>query len=246
MQLTVDSLIHTFRGNPPRPAVGGVSFTVPDGQFTAIVGPSGCGKSTLLRLAAGLLRPTGGTIDLGGLTPAEAVAARRIAWMSQFPALLPWRTARANVALAERLLAPVSTRLSPEDALERVGLADSAGAYPFMLSGGMQQRLALARTLALPADLWLMDEPFAALDELTRERLTLELIELWQPYRPTVLWVTHHLTEALRLADRVIVLSPRPARLVADLPNPLPRPRDDSDPAFIALLKRLRKELLDG
>jgi NitT/TauT family transport system ATP-binding protein len=112
-----------------------------------------------------------------------------------------------------------------------------------MLSGGMQQRLALARTLALPASLWLMDEPFAALDEMTRERLAAELLELWQPLRPTVLWVTHNLHEALRLADRVLVLSTHPARLAADLPVNLPRPRDDTSPAFAEHLKALRQAL---
>lgn len=243
MEIQVESLSHTFPGRPPRPALNDVSFSAPAGQFVAVVGPSGCGKSTLLRLVAGLLRPSRGSICLDGLSPAQAAAGRRVAWMAQSPALMPWRTARSNVALAARLLAPAQPRLSPDEALRRVGLADAAGVYPFMLSGGMQQRLALARTLSLPADLWLMDEPFAALDELTRERLTAELLELWRPFRPTVLWVTHNLVEALRLADRVLVLSPRPARLVADLPVDLPHPRDDSDPAFLALLKRLRLTL---
>ena len=166
--------------------------------------------------------------------------------MAQSPALMPWLTARANVALAARFLPPGQARLTPEDALLRVGLSDSAHAFPFMLSGGMQQRLALARTLTLPAGLWLMDEPFAALDELTRERLTGELLDLWQPLRPTVLWVTHNLSEALRLADRVLVFSPRPARLIADLPVHLPRPRDEISPEFITLLKQMRKALSDG
>jgi NitT/TauT family transport system ATP-binding protein len=243
MDILIDSLTHTF---PNRPALDDISLRVPAGQFVAIVGPSGCGKSTLLRLCANLLRPTAGKILLGGLTPAGAVSARRIAWMAQSPALLPWRTARANVALAGHFLPPDSARLSAAEALALVGLSDSAAAYPFMLSGGMQQRVALARTLTMPAGLWLMDEPFAALDELTRERLTTELLDLWQPYRPTVLWVTHNLTEALRLADRVLVLSDRPAHLTADISVSLPRPRDDSAPDFLALLKTLRKVLANG
>lgn len=254
MDVAADALSHAFPGQRQRgravvelrPALDDLTFRVPGGQFAALVGPSGCGKSTLLRLAANLLQPKSGSIRLGGLSPAQAAAERRIAWMAQSPALLPWRTARANVALAARLLPPGSARLAPDEALERVGLADSAGAYPFMLSGGMQQRLALARTLSLPADLWLMDEPFAALDELTRERLTGELLHLWQPLRPTVLWVTHNLSEALRLSDRVLVLSPRPAHLSADIPVDLPRPRDDSSPEFLRLLKQLRKALEDG
>lgn len=246
MNIQIQSLTHTFPGRPPRPALEELNFSVPAGQFVAIVGPSGCGKSTLLRLVADLLQPTRGTIRLDELSPGQAVAARRIAWMAQAPALLPWLTARQNVALAGQFLPSGSARLSPEDALARVGLSDSARAYPFMLSGGMQQRLALARTLSLPADLWLMDEPFAALDELNRERLTAELVELWKPYRATVLWITHNLAEALRLADRVLVLSAGPARLAADLPIDLPRPRDETSPEFIRLLKQLRKTLEHG
>ena len=243
MNVSVEALSHVFPGRPPRPAIDEISFHVPSGQFLAIVGPSGCGKSTMLRLAANLLRPSSGRIHLDGLTPAEAIAKRQIAWMSQSPALLPWLTARANVAMAGRFLPQGAARFSPEEALEKVGLADSARAYPFMLSGGMQQRLALARTLTLPARLWLMDEPFAALDEITRERLSAELLALWQPLRPTVLWVTHNLHEAVRLADRVLVLSPRPARVLADLPIRLPRPRDDASREFIEMVRQLRAVL---
>ncbi len=244
MHLEIEHLSHTFAGRPPRAALAELSFSVPSGQFTAVIGPSGCGKSTLLRLAAGLLPVQAGSLLLGGQTPAQAGAQRRVAWMAQSPALLPWRTVRDNVLLALRFLpAGHAARLSADEALARVGLSDSANAYPFMLSGGMQQRLALARTLMLDAGLWLMDEPFAALDELTRERLTHELLDLWQAQRPTVLWVTHHIQEALRLADRVVVLSPRPARLLLDLPVELPRPRPESSPAFQALLGRLRAAL---
>lgn len=245
MNLTVRSLIHTFQGKPPRPALQNINFEVPSGQFVAIVGPSGCGKSTLLRIIADLIRPTGGEIVLDGRTPAQAIADRRIAWMSQAPALMPWLNAQSNIAMAAHFLAEGQARLSPAEALSRVGLVDSAKAYPFMLSGGMQQRLALARTLVLPADLWLMDEPFASLDELTRERLTGELLELWRAFQPTVLWVTHHLAEALRLADRVLVFSPHPARITADLPVRLPRPRNELSVDFVQALSALRKALAD-
>lgn len=245
MDLRIDHLSHTFPGKPPRLAIDNLTLRVPNGQFVALVGPSGCGKSTLLRLIAHLLSPTQGTIMLGGLTPAEAVAERRIAWMAQSPALLPWLTVYGNAAMAERL-APAGASagsLTPDEALRRVRLSDVAGSYPFMLSGGMQQRLALARTLTLPAKLWLMDEPFAALDELTRERLAGELLELWRPLRPTVLWVTHNLHEAVRLADRVLVLTPRPACIAADIAVNLPHPRDDGDPEFIDVLRRVRGAL---
>lgn len=246
MELLVQSLTHAFSGLARREVIRELNFGVPAGQFTAVVGPSGCGKSTLLRILAGLVQPVSGHVLLDGLTPEQATAAQRIAWMAQSPALLPWLTASQNVALAGRILPPEKVRLTAPDALARVGLGDSANAYPFMLSGGMQQRLALARTISLPADLWLMDEPFAAVDELTRERLTGELLGLWQPLGTTVIWVTHHLAEALRLADRVLVLSPRPASLVADIRVDIPHPRDEADPRFISLLKTLRKALEHG
>ena len=242
MHLHVRSLHHIYPGRPPRPALDEISFVVPSGQFVAVIGPSGCGKSTLLRLVANLL-PADGQVMLDGGPPAQAVAARRIAWLSQSPALLPWLSVYANVALARRFSRSNSASLTPEEALRRVGLSEAAAAYPFMLSGGMQQRLSLARALVQSADLWLMDEPFAALDELTRERLAAELFDLWRAGRPTVLWVTHHIHEALRLADRVLVFSAAPGRLLADLPVTLPRPRRESSPAFQALLAGLRARL---
>ncbi|MEN4042223.1 MAG: ATP-binding cassette domain-containing protein [Anaerolineaceae bacterium] len=247
MQVSIQSLQHTFPGNPPRHALQDVSVEIPAGSFVAIVGPSGCGKSTLLRLVAGLIMPRAGRISFGNQSIEDLAVARKIAWMAQSPALLPWLTARANVALAQRLHHNgYPLRLSPDEALQRVGLGDAADSYPFMLSGGMQQRLALARTLTLEAELWLMDEPFAALDELTRERLTHELAAIWEPLRPTVLWVTHNIYEALRLADRVLVFSRPPGRLIADLPVRLPRRqgrRAESAAAFQGLLVELRTAL---
>jgi len=244
MQVSIRSLSHTYPGRQPRQALAELSLEIPSGQFVAIVGPSGCGKSTLLRLAAGLLTPTSGHVFLDGEPPRQASRARRTAWMAQSPALLPWLTGKANAALALRFhRTDAPPRLTAEKALRMVGLADAAGTYPFALSGGMQQRLALARTLLLDADLWLMDEPFAALDELTREQLAAELLELWRPLRPSVMWVTHNIHEALRLADRVVVLSPRPARLLADLAVELPHPRRESDPAYQNLLGRVRATL---
>ena len=214
---------------------------VQSGQFVAIIGPSGCGKSTLLRLIANLLQPVSGHITLDGLSPSQAAESRRIAWMAQSPALLPWLTAEANVSLAQRFFPKrVTPLMEPKEALRRVGLEDVLSSYPETLSGGMQQRLALARTLSMDASLWLMDEPFASLDELTRENLTHELSELWQPLRPTVLWVTHNLQEALRLADRILVFSPTPGQLVANVAVELSRPRQESAPEFIELLLRLR------
>lgn len=178
---------------------------------------------------------------LDGSAPAKINAARQVAWMAQSPALLPWLTAFENVALAQRFInGRRGTNIPPDEALRRVGLDGLNDAYPFTLSGGMQQRLALARLLTQSAGVWLMDEPFAALDEITRERLAQELLGLWQPLRPTVLWVTHHIHEALRLADRVLVLSPSPGRLIADIPVDLPRPRSESGPQFQSALFHLR------
>ena len=244
MKITISGLAHTYPGKPPRTALAGVSFEVPSGQFCAILGPSGCGKSTLLRLAAGLLPPTAGAIRLDGEAPAQAAAQRRIAWLAQSPALLPWLTATANAALGQRFgRAGARSPMEPAEALKRVGLAEAGGVYPFQLSGGMQQRLALARLLCQGAEVWLMDEPFAALDALTRDRLAAELLGLWQPLRPTVLWVTHQIHEALRLADRAIVLGAQPGRVVLDVLVDLPRPRREDQPGFQALVRQLRSAL---
>lgn len=244
---------HQFaNGDTPLTALDDVHLTVPPGAFVSIVGPSGCGKSTLLRLAAGLLTPTAGTVLLAGQPPAQLRAQKQIGWMAQRPALLPWRTIRENIALPGQVNRHTGAALSqsaarsPDDLLQLVGLAEFAHAYPHTLSGGMQQRAALARTLATNAALWLMDEPFAALDELTRERLAEELRELWRQFRPTVLWVTHHLAEAVRLSDRIILLSARPGVISGEIPVALPHPRDDTAPVFQAVLRQARAILQAG
>jgi NitT/TauT family transport system ATP-binding protein len=244
MNLAVDSLALTYPGKTPFLALHDLSFTVDSGQFVAIIGPSGCGKSSLLRLIGDLLHPSDGTIRIDGRPPADIRSAHRVAWMAQSPALLPWLTARGNVDLAARLAGRASgSSLDPREALRKVGLGQLNGEYPFSLSGGMQQRLALARLLVQDAGLWLMDEPFSALDEITREALAGELLEIWRPLQPTVLWVTHNIYEALRLADRVLVMSAAPGTLTADVPVNLDRPRRESSPEFQALLARLRQEL---
>ena len=247
MNVEIREVSHAYANHPPQPVLERLETFIPAGQFTAIIGPSGCGKSTLLRLIAALITPTQGQIRVDGKTTQEARAAQRTAWMAQSPALLPWLTARENVLLASRLLAKSGHRqLDPQEALRRVGLAGVDGAYPLTLSGGMQQRLALARLLVQNAGLWLMDEPFAALDEITRENLALELLELWQPAQATVLWVTHNIYEALRLADRVLVFSSAPGRIVADVAINLPRPRTESSPGFQGHLAGLRAALAAG
>ncbi|HDQ34876.1 MAG TPA: ABC transporter ATP-binding protein [Chloroflexi bacterium] len=225
-------------------ALSPLTLEIPSGSFVALIGPSGCGKSTLLRLIADQLRPTSGAVQLDGAPPAQARRSKAIGWMAQSPALLPWATVLDNVRLP-RHLNPAQQRPAPtpEALLEMMELSAFAGAYPHTLSGGMQQRVALARTLAIGAPLWLMDEPFAALDELTRETLTEELLTLWTHFGPTVLWVTHNIPEAARLADRVIVFTARPGRISAIVEVPLPHPRDATAPEVVAVIRELRQHL---
>lgn len=223
-------------------ALQDVNLTVEAGEFVSLVGVSGCGKSTLLRLVAGLLTPSSGTVLLGGRQTAALRAEKRISWMSQHTSLLPWRTVLENVALplqinAQAGVTPAST---PEALLALVGLEEFAGTYPQTLSGGMQQRVALARSLATGASLWLMDEPFAALDELTRTRLSDELLTVWNRFRPTALWVTHNIYEAIRLSSRVVVMTPRPGTIAGEVVVNMPYPRDDTSAAFGDVLKEVR------
>lgn len=225
-------------------ALDDVSLTIAPGEFIALVGPSGCGKSTLLRLLAGLDTPSNGRILLNQQSPDHLRQQKQIGWMAQQPALLPWRTVRENITLPALVNSqPHTTPIPAEHLLEMVGLTAFAHAYPHTLSGGMQQRAALARTLAIGAPLWLMDEPFAALDELTREQLATDLLALWRQFRPTVVWVTHHLREAVALADRLVLLSPRPAQIAQVLSVPLPRPRDDTSVAFQDVVRQARATL---
>lgn len=203
-------------------------LNLPAGDFLSIVGPSGCGKSTFLRLAAGLLRPTAGTVTVGGL---DGMAARRtsqrVAFVFQQPTLLPWRTVESNVRLPLELRG--EWKRSERDRvlalLDLVGLADFSRAYPHELSGGMQMRVSLARALVTRPDLLLLDEPFAALDDITRQRLNEELSALWEQVKFTALFVTHNVGEAVYLSRRVAVMSARPGRVLAihDVPFPFPR-----------------------
>lgn len=198
---------------------------MPDGQVVAILGPNGCGKSTLLRLVAGLLAPDGGAIEIDRI-PVRGPD-RRVGFVFQEPRLLPWRSAIDNVAFPLELAGRPRAERKAEAArlLELVGMADFAGARPHTLSGGMRQRVAIARALAMEPGLLLLDEPFSALDALTRERLGVELLAIWERTATTILLVTHSIAEAIFLADRVIVLSPRPGRVVAEVAVALPRPR---------------------
>lgn len=239
LDIRVSGLSHRYGDTH---ALQNINLRLRPGEFVSLVGVSGCGKSTLMRLIAGLQTPTKGTVWLGEQPPEAARAAKQIGWMAQQAALLPWRTVLENVQLAQNINPQNGKPAAPQpqDLLKMVGLADFADAYPLTLSGGMQQRAALARTLATGAAVWLMDEPFAALDELTRELLAGELLQLWGQFRPTVLWITHNLHEAIRLSDRVVVLTPRPGTIAGELIVPLPRPRDDTSTDFQALLRQAR------
>ena len=209
--------------------LGGVDLDVDRRSIIALVGPNGCGKSTLLRVIAGLLAPAGGTVEVEGrpVTGPDP----RVGLVFQEPRLLPWRSALTNVSfpleVAGEAREPRESRA--RDLLRLVGLAEWAGARPAELSGGMRQRLAIARALALQPSVLLLDEPFSALDALTRERFNVEILRLWERIGSTIVLVTHSIPEAVFLADRVVVLSPRPAGVTAEIPVDLPRPRRLAD-----------------
>lgn len=228
-------------GDPPVPVLEGIELEAEQGSFTAIVGASGSGKSTLLRIIGGLTEPSAGQVTMGGRTPRELREDKVVGWMAQRPALLPWRTVIDNVALAQSINPQPERQVSPPaDLLKMVGLSASSGSYPGQLSGGMQQRVALARTLAIGAPLWLMDEPFSSLDELSRESLAAELLAIWERFRPTVVWVTHHIPEAVTLADRIVLLTPGPGRMAGVLEVDLSRPRDATSIPFQDIVRRAR------
>lgn len=230
-------------------AVATFDVTFDAGATTALVGPSGCGKSTLLRLIAGLEEPSEGEVRIDDLTPARQRSRGAISVAFQDPSLLPWLTVRANVALARKLARQPPDPVLVEDLIGLVGLSGSEETRPAALSGGMRQRAAIARALATRPQILLLDEPFGAVDELTRRQLARDLPPLWQPRGTTTLLVTHSIHEAVTLADRILVLSPRPARIVADIAVPLPRPRgpEMTDSAeFRALVTRTSEALAQG
>ncbi len=223
-------------------AVAPLSLTIEAGQFVALVGPSGCGKSTLLRMVAGLEATSGGHILLDG-RPVTGPGPERV-MLFQSPALYPWLTTLGNVTfvLTKRIADRAAREALARRYLREVGLAAFEAAYPTQLSGGMQQRVALARALAFGPEVLLMDEPFGALDAQTRSLMQELLLRVWQENRATVLFVTHDVDEAIFLADRVLVMSARPGRIIDDLPVPLPRPRSldvQMEADFLALKRRV-------
>ena len=232
-------------------ALDGVSLSVAHGEFVTLLGPSGCGKTTLLRLIGGLTEPTSGEIRIAGRTPAEAQARKELGFVFQEPSLLPWRTVSRNVRLPLEVNRQNGSSSHPEvdDLLRLVGLERYAGYYPNQLSGGMQQRVALARALAVGASLMLMDEPFGALDEITRESMRYELLRVWEADKKTVVFVTHSIAEAVTLSDRVVILSSQPGRVSGAIQVDLPRPRRRSmerEPEFLRYSALLHEQLAQG
>src|SRR5882762_6024830 len=227
-------------------ALSGIDCSVADGEFLSIVGPSGCGKSTLLKILAGLLQASSGQALLNG-TPIEGPR-HDIGVVFQSPVLFPWRSVLGNVLLpvdVQKLGREKMTQ-SALDLLKLVGLDGFEHRYPWELSGGMQQRVALVRALIHDPALLLMDEPFGALDAMTREQMNAELQRIWMERRKTVLFITHSISEAVFLADRVLVMSPRPGRLVGEIVVDLPRPRTVATtelPAFVHFTREVRRRL---
>jgi NitT/TauT family transport system ATP-binding protein len=233
-------------------ALAEIALDVAEGEFVTLIGPSGCGKSTLLRIIGGLLPHDAGSVTIGRCSPDEARREKHFGFVPQAPALLPWRTVLDNVTLLGELNRGNDRPHHAPDPLQllaQVGLADFATAHPAELSGGMQQRVALARAVALGAPVLLMDEPFAALDEITRADMRYLLLDVWERTGATCVFVTHSIDEAVILSDRVAILAPRPGRVVRlesiDLPRPR-RPGIEDLPGFHAHVSSIRRTLHEG
>jgi len=232
-------------GNEEITALTSVSLHVKKGEFISLVGPSGCGKTTLLRIIADLLTPTSGTINIGGETPSEARLKGRYGMVFQSPVLYEWRTVLKNVELPLEIMGiPQEKRKErAEEMLEMVGLKDFGKSYPGQLSGGMQQRVGIARALVIRPEILLMDEPFSALDEFTRERLHEDLLNIWRRTNKTIVFVTHNISESVFLSDKICVLSPHPGRLSAVLDVDFERPRQmaiKNTPSYSAKVVEVR------
>ena len=228
----------------PVPALRDITFSVSKGEFISIIGPSGCGKSTLIKIIGDIISPSEGSVFVHGLTARDARMKGMFSFVFQNPVLLPWRRVRENVSLPLEILGRKGR--DPRALLEMVGLAGFEERYPWELSGGMRQRAALARGLVFDPEILLMDEPFASVDEMTRSTLNFELLRLWQEIGVTILFITHSISEAVALSDRVLVLSSRPARIKDLVTIPFPRPRDNAvkqTAAFQEVVRCLKEKL---
>ncbi|ODT07041.1 MAG: sulfonate ABC transporter ATP-binding protein [Mesorhizobium sp. SCN 65-20] len=242
----------TFQTNDgPVRALSNVDLTINKGEFVSFIGPSGCGKTTFLRVIADLEKPTEGTISINGMSSEQAREARAYGYVFQAAALLPWRTIERNVALPLEIIG--LPRAEQQERIKRtmdlVNLSGFEKKYPWQLSGGMQQRASIARALAFDADLLLMDEPFGALDEIVRDHLNEQLLQLWRRTDKTICFVTHSIPEAVYLSTRIVVMSQRPGRVTDVIESTLPkeRPLDIREsPEFLAIAARVRDGLRAG
>jgi NitT/TauT family transport system ATP-binding protein len=233
----------------PLYALEGINLTVNDGDFVSFIGPSGCGKTTLLRVIADLEQATAGTISVNGMSPAQARMARAYGYVFQAPALYPWRTVEKNVGLPLEIMGTADAASRVKRNLELVNLGGFEKKFPWQLSGGMQQRVSIARALAVEPKLLLMDEPFGALDEIVRDKLNQQLLELWAATKKTVVFVTHSIPEAVFLSSKIVVMSPRPGRIIDVIETNLPANRTldfREMPEFLKIAHRVREGLKAG
>ena len=250
--ISAHNLSLTFQtGDGPVHALSDVNLEIGKGEFVSFIGPSGCGKTTFLRVIADLEQPTGGTISVNGMTPDEARMKRAYGYVFQAAALYPWRTIEKNVALPLEIMgySKAEQKERVGRTLELVNLAGFEKKYPWQLSGGMQQRASIARALSFDADLLLMDEPFGALDEIVRDHLNEQLLELWARTSKTICFVTHSIPEAVYLSTRIVVMSPRPGRVTDVIESTLPRERPldiRETPEFLNIAHRVREGLRAG
>lgn len=250
--IDIDKLSLTFQTNDgPVHALSDIDLKIDEGDFVSFIGPSGCGKTTLLRVIADLEQPTAGSITVNGVSPQEARLNRAYGYVFQAAALYPWRTISKNVALPLEIMG--LSRAEQQDRITRnmelVNLAGFEQKYPWQLSGGMQQRASIARALAVEPDLLLMDEPFGALDEIVRDHLNEQLLQLWAKTNKTVVFVTHSIPEAVFLSSKIVVLCPRPGRIYDVIESDLPRERNldiRESPEFLKIAHRVRDGLRAG
>jgi NitT/TauT family transport system ATP-binding protein len=242
----------TYGGaDSPVVALSDINLQIGAGEFVSLIGPSGCGKTTLMRVVADLVQPTGGVITVNGMSPAEARRARAYGYVFQAPALYPWRTVRRNLTLPLEIMGIAKGERAERAKryLAMVGLDGFEGKFPWQLSGGMQQRVSIARALCFDPQLLLMDEPFGALDEITRDHLNEQLLRLWERAKKTVIFVTHSIPEAVFLSSRIVVMSPRPGRILEVIPSNVPADRTldvRETPAFLEIAHRVRVALRAG
>lgn len=250
--LSAKNLSLTFQTNDgPVHALSGVDLSIGKGEFVSFIGPSGCGKTTFLRVLADLEQPTSGEVTINGVSPEAARKSRAYGFVFQAAGLYPWRTVGGNIRLPLEIMgygkAEQAERV--DRVLELVDLAGFEKKFPWQLSGGMQQRASIARALAFDADILLMDEPFGALDEIVRDHLNEQLLVLWAKTKKTIGFVTHSIPEAVYLSTKIVVMSPRPGRIIDIIDSPLPaeRPLDIRDtPEFLAVAHRVREGLRAG